>query len=657
MKTATMDIGDLLKRVDKGEVRLPEIQRGYIWKPSQVAGLIDSLYRSYPSGSLLLWETDAPIGERDASIQGPNQAPLVKPQYLLDGQQRLTSLFRVWSGDERARVVFNVESERFQIESAATRKDKRWVVVHELLNDALDTFELATVIAADSSVLTPADAHKRLERVKKILDYPYHVEIVDNLAYEEVTEIFVRVNSQGRALRKVDLALATLSARWPGVIGKLEERVAQNAALGYRHLDVSFCTRCLAALATETARFDGFAASSTDELARGWEKTNKGLDHLLPILRNNASIVTSELIPSVNALVPLVAYLGSRPETPMEAEESKAILYWMFGAFLLGRYNQSADTVIAQDVAAVRADDPLRKLFANLGLLGHRLAVTEEALAGRGAGSPYFLLSYLAARQEGARDWFFGVEIATELEGSLKLEYHHIHPRARLKELYSKAEINDLSNLAFISSRANKKISNRRPADYFPEISEDDLSRHFVPLEPDLRSPEAFPEFVARRRSLLAAAMTELLDSCRPTQVSTPSEVIVDPVAGESLEMSVYSSYPLSSNGQVVFVARTRTESWEAAIPLIDLISFVEDLKSGLAANMTIGSDTSEVEAGQETIEVLIGPLRAVGALDEWVKVLDRELGEVAPVDAAPAIRTPSAWEGQRVVFPVLDSE
>lgn len=123
MKTATLSVDSLVDRVDRHEIRLPEIQRAYVWKPSQVAGLIDSMYRGYPSGSILLWETDAAVDERSAAIQGPNAEPMVKPQYLLDGQQRLTSLHRVYSNHDSARVVFNVETERFQIESAATKKD------------------------------------------------------------------------------------------------------------------------------------------------------------------------------------------------------------------------------------------------------------------------------------------------------------------------------------------------------------------------------------------------------------------------------------------------------------------------------------------------------------------------------------------------------
>jgi hypothetical protein len=78
------------------------------------------MYRGYPSGSILLWETDVPVDEREPAIEGPNADPMARPQYLLDGQQRLTSLHRVYTHHNDARVVFNVETLKFQIESAAT---------------------------------------------------------------------------------------------------------------------------------------------------------------------------------------------------------------------------------------------------------------------------------------------------------------------------------------------------------------------------------------------------------------------------------------------------------------------------------------------------------------------------------------------------------
>lgn len=93
MRTATATIASLMEQVSQGALRLPEIQRAYVWKPAQVAGLVDSLYRRYPSGSILLWETTETVTEKDMATD-TDDAPVfvTRPLYLLDGQQRVTSL-------------------------------------------------------------------------------------------------------------------------------------------------------------------------------------------------------------------------------------------------------------------------------------------------------------------------------------------------------------------------------------------------------------------------------------------------------------------------------------------------------------------------------------------------------------------------------------
>ena len=221
----------------------------------------------------------------------------------------------------------------------------------------------------------------------------------------------------------------------------------------------------------------------------------RGVEHLIKLLQGHLLADTSGLIPSVNALVPIVAFLGLREDEALSDETRDSLLYWLFGAWIQQRFSGSTQTVMSQDVAAVKSADPIRNLFANLGLLGHRLAVTEAMLAGRGSTSPFFFLSYLCARGRTATDWWFSVPVSALHDGSYKVEYHHIHPRATLRDDYSKSEINDLANLAFISAKANRKISNRSPADYLTELSDADLRNHFIPTGERLRTASAYPAF------------------------------------------------------------------------------------------------------------------------------------------------------------------
>src|SRR5687767_6386486 len=107
MERGQHEIARLIKDISDGSLKLPEIQRGYVWKPAQVARLVDSMYRGYPSGSLLLWETTEPVAERSVASEKPVGPAHSKSRYLLDGQQRVTSLHRLFTDHPRAQVVFH----------------------------------------------------------------------------------------------------------------------------------------------------------------------------------------------------------------------------------------------------------------------------------------------------------------------------------------------------------------------------------------------------------------------------------------------------------------------------------------------------------------------------------------------------------------------
>jgi hypothetical protein len=650
LETTSAPIRSLIDRIDLGEIRLPEIQRAYVWKPAQVAGLLDSLYRSYPSGSLLLWAADEPVESRTPSLIPSGNRPIApQPQYLLDGQQRLTSLHRVFTNHAAAQVVFNVESERFQIASAATKNDPRWVNVPELL--ALSgTYAKVKELDAKIPEIDPDELHRRLERVRQIADYKYHIEVVRNRSYDEVTDIFVRVNSRGRPLKTTDLALATLSARWPGVIAKFEEEKAKWAA-EWPAIDEGFLVRCVAAIGTTSNELPGLAKTPTESIANAWNATKHGLNHLIPLLQQNAGIGSSQLLPSSNALVPLVAFLGTRPDEALDAQAADALLYWLFGAFITGRYSQSVDTHIAQDAKAVLGPDPIKALVANLGLFGGRLEVTESALTGKGAGSPLFLLSYLVAKRNGARDWYNAVEICTNAQGAFALEYHHIHPKATLQQSFSKDEINDLSNLAFISGKANRKIGGRSPAGYFPEIGDEELARHFVPTEPDVRTADRFPEFIRRRRAALAVAMTEFLEHFRPVWVdaATTTSGTVGRLVARAVVGGAQPAEPV-----LELAAVDAGAAWTGVLSVPELVAMIDDVENGRRGQVTVGEDPVVVEAAGGTIELPLGPFVVTGTPAAWRALLNRELAEAVTDHVAPEIRA-DAWAGERQ--PILAAE
>ncbi|TXI76624.1 MAG: DUF262 domain-containing protein, partial [Dokdonella sp.] len=99
MAKAEASVEELVAMIERGELRLPEMQRRYVWRSTRVRDLLDSLYRGYPSGAILLWETDETVPLQDFAIE-QQKSPYQSARLLLDGQQRLTSLSAVIRGEK-----------------------------------------------------------------------------------------------------------------------------------------------------------------------------------------------------------------------------------------------------------------------------------------------------------------------------------------------------------------------------------------------------------------------------------------------------------------------------------------------------------------------------------------------------------------------------
>jgi hypothetical protein len=148
-----------------------------------------------------------------------------------------------------------------------------------------------------------------------------------------------------------------------------------------------------------------------------------------------------------------------------------------------------------------------------------RLDIAPEELDGRSQRSALFKTMFLAFQQAGARDWQTQLAIALSHVGSAhQLQFHHIFPKAVLKKSgYSTREIDDIANLAFIGGRANRRISDKAPASYIPELIAASGSQPFtsqcIPTDPDLLTPERYKDFLAQRRRLIAERLNAFLGS------------------------------------------------------------------------------------------------------------------------------------------------
>jgi hypothetical protein len=344
----------------------------------------------------------------------------------------------------------------------------------------------------------------------------YSVQILERaMTYDEVTEVFVRVNSLGAKLRSSDLALAQITARWRGALAEFE-RTAEACAEEDFSISTGTLVRGLIVHATGQSRFKTVGTLTLDLLKDGWENAQKGLEFAIHFARNNAAIDGPALLSSPYALL-LLSFLARQRKWELSESEAATLRFWLLVANGRGRYSRgSSETYLDQDLALIRAGKGAGDLIETVRQQFGRLHFDVEEFAGRNQRASLFRLMFQALKAAGATDWRSGIQIAASSYGAdHKLQFHHIFPKAILQGRYPGPQINEVGNLAFIGARTNQRISAKPPEQYLPEVikkqGEKALTAQCIPLEPALWSIDRYPQFLAERQKLLAARVNEYL--------------------------------------------------------------------------------------------------------------------------------------------------
>ncbi len=528
-----LKVRELIEGIDRGEILLPEIQRAYVWKGPQVTKLIDSIYRDYPSGQILLWDTaDLPVTK---VIEGVEIQPGVQnghPKIVLDGQQRLTSLYKALKEDgEDLEVYFHLGNEQFQLYLARLNADPLWISVRDVFNNRKHDLKMLREIEGKLGTNIDDDTKDvyldRLQKLRRVGDYKYPIEIFKTDDYNQVTELFVRINSGGTRLRAAELVLAQLALRLPGaVVDTFEKAIDEYDELGYE-LDARFLIRALIVSGTGQSRFrylSEFWKKDPEEFRKVWQRAKRGVDAAVNFVRQNAGFESSDWLPSLNALIPLAAYFEHYNAITEDVEHG--LLQWFYVASLRGRYSAAAETAMDEDLKAIQSEDPISKLMRNTLGPGEKIEVTPDEFDDAGWKNPLFPMTYAVAKKQGAKDWFKGMALSKDVaDEDHQVEIHRIFPKALLKERGERRkDMDEIANLAFLMARPNKQTSKREPFEYLSEIADkhpDRLIAQSVPMEKRLWTLDRFQDFLAARRQLLAKAVTDLLQN--PTYRSIES--------------------------------------------------------------------------------------------------------------------------------------
>ena len=534
----------LAEKVKQGKIGLPEMQRSYVWNDKKICKLLDSMYRGYITGTILLWEKpDIDIKERDFAFD--KQSEGIQQYLLLDGQQRLTSLLAVFEGDEmpllkkgkmkKVDILFNlnhplearesgendesddtdlVEQEIFAVSNSKLKKQPHWVSVTEVLKSTAEAPFLEKCGIEGFSDPLFDEYSKKLQRLRSIKSYEYDVYTLgSDLPYEDVNQIFVRVNSEGARLKSSDLALAQITLKWSGALEKFENFKESCKEKGFSH-DIGIFVRNLVVLLTGQCRFKEIDKIPRKDFERGWEESKRcfsaAIDFIKDIGIEHSYFLLNEY------LIITVGYFLKKKDFKLSKEEKGFLCYWFLIANAKGRYSGSSESDLDQDLKSIKSDDKdsLRRMVRDLESKVGRLNIEVVDFSNR--RTPYIKTMFAIFRKSGARDWNTRNTISLDfLSDKNKIELHHIFPKAKLKDKYPPEAIDDIANMTFVSMATNRGIRDDLPENYLLEIIENAgkefLRDHCIPTDKSLWKLKNYEKFLEERRELIAQKMNDFI--------------------------------------------------------------------------------------------------------------------------------------------------
>ncbi|MEW6574178.1 MAG: DUF262 domain-containing protein [Bacillota bacterium] len=523
-------IDTLLTWVKSGEIAIPEIQRPFVWEATKVRNLLDSLYRGFPVGYLIVW--------RNPTVKLKDGGTAAGKRILIDGQQRVTALMAALLGQEvitrdyervRIRIAFHPLEEKFEVSNPAIAKNAAWIPdVAAVFAPEASLFKLVNDYCERNPGVEPDSMFRILEKLRKITNNPVGViELDSDLDIETVTEIFIRVNSAGAELSQADFAMSKIASNEtyggnvlrkaidyfchlavsPEFFSKIKEGDAAFAATDFFRkmdwlksenddiYDPSYTDMLRVAFTSEFKRGKlqdlvallsgrNFETKQYEEpiVEASFARLKQGVLNFINethfkrfvMIIRSAGFIDSSLIGSQNALnFAYILYLTLRAQGKPAAEIESAVRRWFVMSVLTGRYSGAPESAFDYDIRQLHElgfDNYSKAVFA--GELSDAFwdTLLPQEMNTSSSISPYFRV-FRAAQVKMNDKGFLSRDITVRDLILNRSDVHHIFPRNYLKKLgLNRGRYNQIANFAVAQSEINIAIGDKAPEVYFTEL-------------------------------------------------------------------------------------------------------------------------------------------------------------------------------------------
>lgn len=570
-------LSHLIEDIKHGNIALPDIQRPFVWSATKIRDLFDSMYRGYPVGTLMFWETGAEVGTRQV---GGGANTRVAKLLIVDGQQRLTALFAVLTGREvvnkafesrRIRIAFNPREETFDVTDAAIERSPEYIPDITMLWEGSYKSSVREFLQKlDDSRDTKLE-HKeqdlleeRIDRVRDLRDFRFQViELNANANEEQVADIFVRINSEGVKLNQADFILTLMSVHWEEGRRDLEQFCrsavdpsAKGATAANRYLDPSPDQLLRAAVGLafrrgrlqhvynilrgkdlETGKVSAERREQQFAILKAAQAEVLDLTNWHEFLKclSAAGFRSARMVSSSNAIIfSYVLWLIGRCYHGIDIRRLRSVISrWFFMAHATGRYTSSPESQLETDLGRI---GQLAKSDGE-GFIGELDRVIRSNFTGdyweislpskldsSSARSPALSAYWAALNILDAELLFSDMRMRDLVDPAFKpkrgMERHHLFPKAHLasRGITGTRQTNAIANMAFLDWPDNATISADDPAKYWPHMSTwlgaERAKKHAYLHALPIGWPDLdYEAFLEKRRSLMAGVVRDAFET------------------------------------------------------------------------------------------------------------------------------------------------
>ncbi|WPK10745.1 DUF262 domain-containing protein [Lysinibacillus louembei] len=472
-KPEVLRIEELVLKVKTGDIKLPKFQRPFVWKKKDILSLLDSIYKGYPIGSILLWFTKEKLAsERNIGDFKIDDRSLEYPtNYLLDGQQRLSTLCGAlfWNGSDLKsmwNIAFDLEKEVF-IHPESNSKPE-----YLPLNKVIGTMDFINECRKIEALPNKDKYIKNAERLlQAIKDYKVAAVTIGDMTVHEVAPIFERINSTGRRLTIVDLMRA---ATWSGdfdlsdTIQKIREVLKPKNFEDVSEADILKNISSVMGYGINKDDMDKLRDCTSSELKNAALKCVEAYKHAVDFLTSELPITSSSYLPYGLQLTLLVEFFNICPSPTVQQRDELKKWFWRTA---FSRYFASFNTAqLTKDLEEIRSFANGNTTTLNFSTpIDFKKFVFDDFKLNKANSKSLGLL--LASKKPQSLLDGSVINIANVLAVINRHEYHHIFPKAYLKNTnISDKEANYHSNICLLNLINNRTISDKKPSIYFNTV-------------------------------------------------------------------------------------------------------------------------------------------------------------------------------------------